>query len=279
MPPPIRLNERCAYAQKGTEKRAALLFDRIAGKFEPGDIPSELVFEVPGAEVHEETVRKELTRRLRERLDKTRNYSAEEVINLVEEYWGRHYVESAQRCGYRVTPVYLQQTQYFAENLVGQSVVYQAALQNIPDLVEDNVSWEQIAEFRKDKESLRKLRNMRMWIECFVKAESVIEAEDIISRKVDDYEWALRKHGLKTATGSLSSIFDWKGVTAITSGVGLTGFLGGPIWSALAGGLILGGRISLWIAERMIDREDVARGEGSEIAFICDAKRRLDRRA
>ena len=275
---PPRPNECCAYAQHGVVKRAALLFDRIYYSWGSDDIPSALLFAVPDAHHHMEAVTDEFVERFREKSASGRMYTAEEVSDLLTELDARLFVDSFRRCGYVVTPVYGRQMQFFVDYPKGPMVAYQAALQNLPDVIEEQVSWDQIVEFRKDEQALLKYRRLRCWLEACVKAESITHAEDILCKRIEDYEWALRKHDLKTATGAVSSIVDWKGITALASGAGVAGLFGGPVWSAIAGGLILGAKVSVWLAERMIDREDVARGEGAEIAVICDAKRSLIKR-
>lgn len=161
----------------------------------------------------------------------------------------------------------------FVDHPAGSVLAYQAAMENIPEIVESQVSWEQVIEFRSDKEALRKYRELRLWLEYSLSAQSVEHARDLIAQKVEDYEWAIRKHGLKTATGALSQIFSWQGLISVAAGVGVGAALGGPIWSALTGSLLTVGRASVWIADRTIDKQDILHGPNSETAIICDARR------
>ena len=154
----------------------------------------------------------------------------------------------------------------------GNNIVYQAALENLPDIIEDQVPWEQVIEFRSDKDAIRKYRALRLWLEYSLSAQSVEHARDLIALGIEDYEWAIRKHGLKTATGALSSIFSWKGLISITAGVGVGAAIGGPVWSALTGTIFTVGRAAVWIAERMIQRKDIQRSPDAAVALIYDAK-------
>jgi hypothetical protein len=49
----------------------------------------------------------------------------------------------------------------------------------------------------------------------------------------------------------------------------------GPVWGAVAGGLLVGTRVTTWVADRAIELEDVYRGTDSEIAIIFDARQQL----
>ncbi|MCK4406778.1 MAG: hypothetical protein KAV44_03815 [Bacteroidales bacterium] len=269
-------NERCAYAQPGTSKRAALLFDRISTRDE--NVPNDILFFIPDAHHHFKAVSKIFINKFRDSADLDRKYNEDEVVDLLIEFDARLSVDSFLRCGYIVTPVYNHQVKFFLDYPKGSTIAYQAALQNLPTIIEEEASWDQIVEFRKDKMALTNYRKMISWLNNYLQAESISQAEDIILKRIEDYEWALRKHGLKTATGALSSILDWKGISALASGAGIAGIIGGPIWSAITGGIVLSAKISIWIAEHMIDREEIKRGKGSEIAVICDAKRILARR-
>ena len=108
-------------------------------------------------------------------------------------------------------------------------------------------------------------------------AQSVEHARDLIAHRIEEYEWAIRKHGLKTATGALSSIFSWKGLISLGTGVSIGAALGGPVWSALTGALFSVGGASVWVAERMIEMQDIKHGPDSAVALICDAKRLVTR--
>ena len=186
-------------------------------------------------------------------------------------------VESYRLSGYFVTPVYERQERYLLEYPSGNTLVYQAALENLPEIIEDHVSWEQVLEFRSDEEAIRKYRELRLWLEYSLSAQSVEHARDLIAHRIEEYEWAIRKHGLKTATGALSSIFSWKGLISLGTGVSMGAALGGPVWSALTGALFSVGGASVWVAARMIEMQDIQRGPDSAVALICDAKRLVRR--
>jgi hypothetical protein len=271
--------ERCAYPQPRVAKRAALLFDRIyVPSWRDGrDItPSHIKFDVPNIDEYMHTLWEKLKHQLVLNNPKAK-YTADDVSNIIDEFEVRLRVDSFRLAGYSVTPIYESQQRYFLDYPSGNALAYQAALENLPEIVEDHVSWEQVLEFRSDEEAIRKYRELRLWLEYSLSAQSVEHARDLITHRIEDYEWAIRKHGLKTATGALSSIFCWKGLISVGAGVGIGAALGGPVWSALTGALFTVGRASVWVAERMIEMQDIKRGSDSAVALICDAKRLVRR--
>lgn len=274
--PPPQPGERCAYVQPFSQKRAALLFDRIYTRVSFfGEIPDELLFEVPNAYLHFETVYNEWSRDFLDTVSQSNGLTEDDVKNLMSEFDVRLHVDSFRRCGYNVTPVYDRQSRFFADFPSGPALVYQAAIQNLPEIIENKVSWAQLIEFREDRDALRKYRALRLWLEDSVRVGTVEKAKELIAKKIDDYEWALKKHGLETTAGAFSAVIDWKAIASLMGSAGIAGVVGGPVWSAITGGLFSVAKLSVWIVERMIKRSEIERSEGAEIAIIYDAKKKL----
>ena len=276
--------ERCAYPHARVAKRAALLFDRIyvtSWRDDRDTTPSRIKFDVPNMDKYFNMLFEKLKQPLMLNNPKLNvpigTLTADDVSNFIDEYAVQVIMECFRLAGYPVTPVYESQQRYFSDYPSGNTLAYQAALENLPEIIEDHVSWEQILEFRSDDEAIRKYRELRLWLEYSLSAQSVEHARDLIAHRIEDYEWAIRKHGLKTATGALSSIFSWEGIISVGAGVGIGAALGGPVWSALTGALLTVGKASVWVAERMIERQDIQRGPDSAVALICDAKRLVQR--
>jgi len=116
---------------------------------------------------------------------------------------------------------------------------------------------------------------LHRWLHDGLGAGSVTEATDILQLKLDAYQWAIKKHGFRTITGALQSILDSRHLAAIAGGAGLGTMMAGPVWGAVAGGLLVGTNVATWVANRAIELEDVYRGNDSEIAIIYDARKQL----
>lgn len=283
---PPAVGERCSYPQAGTIKRSALLFDRICvpdWRDPEEEIPAHLRIDLPGNEQKQETwdeVRDGFFEEYKnsklgnsEMLNDVPGIMIADIERFVDEFQVRLWVEQFRLAGHIVTPVYNTEQSFSASYPSGKGIAYQAALENIPEIVEDGVTWEQVAEFRSDEDAIRKYRNLRLWLEDTLTSRSVNHARDQIAQKIEEYEWAIRKHGLMTATGALSTVLGWDGLMSVGAGLGIGGAIGGPLWSALTGALVITGKVSVWVAERLIEKETIQRSQDSAVALICDAKR------
>lgn len=264
-----------AYAQKGAEKRAALFCDKIfvSEDYLP-DIPRELSFHDDLSIKHFLNIATRTIEALKERYPPDYIFE-EDLIDVLQEVVMRTHIDSLQATGYAISPVYAKQQSFLLDYPSGQDAVYQAGITNIAEIVESETSWEQILEFRKDAEALSLYRSFRLWVSDGAKAKSIRHAQDLIGQRIAHREWALRKHGLKTVTGSLSSILSWDGLTAAAGAAGLTAFLASPTWAAISAGLVIVGKSAVWLAERRIELEDVERYKHPEVAIICEARRRF----
>ena len=155
----------------------------------------------------------------------------------------------------------------------GQEISYCAALRGLDIVDEAQITMEQVEEFRNDPEATRKYRALRLWLHEGIRAKSISHANDIVVQKLEDYSWAIEKHGLATITGAIESIIDSKHVAALAGGAGTTALLAGPIWASIAGGLIVGASVSTWIAKQKMKLEEIKRGNNSEVAIIYDARK------
>lgn len=132
-------------------------------------------------------------------------------------------------------------------------------------------------EFRSDSDALRKYRDLKLWLASGLNSDSLAHATDSIAKRIDDYEWAIKKHGLKTSTGLLGYLIDSKNLLSTSVGAGIGGYLTGETWAALAGGgLVLTAEIVAFAANRLIDLAAVKRGANSEIAVLYEIKKKLD---
>jgi hypothetical protein len=157
----------------------------------------------------------------------------------------------------------------------GKSQAYRAALDGLEIIDEKSLTPDQVNEFRGDREARRKYRELHRWLSSGLQAGSVGEASDILHAKLDAYDWAIRKHGLKTVTGALHTLLDSRQLAAIAGGAGLGAMMAGPVWGAVAGGLLVGANVATWLADRATELEDVRRGKDSEIAIIYEARKKF----
>ena len=141
---------------------------------------------------------------------------------------------------------------YFRRFVAGEAIAYEGALNNIPIVSAGNMSWDHVIEFKNDPEAARKYRDLRLWLRSGLNAQSVEHATDIIAQKIEDYRWAIKKHGLQTYSGMITQLFDWKDSRLTLVAAGTAGVFGGPIWASLASGLAIAAKIGVLLTEKRI---------------------------
>ena len=150
-----------------------------------------------------------------------------------------------------------------------QHVIY-ATLHDIPTVSESQLEWEQVLEFRNDIDARLKYRRLVRWLGDELKAKTASEVQDSLLIKLDDYEWGLKKHGIKTATGTLSCVLDPAFLSATSVVAGAAGVACGPLLGALAGVGIVFGKALVSFGEQYVDSFDNRRGTNFEVAYIRD---------
>ena len=277
--------EICALAQIGCYKRASLLFDKIyvspQGYQKTPNIPPELTF---GDSFQFLEDSKGMLCMYNDHAGKFHEveFNGYDDVSSVSSQAGKClYLAVALQIfqnrfiGNDNSFVFVYPNEWSFERSIcdGKNTAYQAAFNNLQIVTENDLSWEQIVEFRKDKEATRKYRDLRLWLADSLKCESVSQATDLISQRIDDYEWAIKKHGFKTISGFISYLIDNKSFLTLLTGASAAGFFAGTLWGAITAGLFISAELCVWISERLIELEDLRRGPGSEIAIFYDIKK------
>lgn len=142
------------------------------------------------------------------------------------------------------------------------------------DLVDtESLSWEHIADFKDDHESLIKLRRLRRFFSDNYSDKTRGYIEDDINLRIEDYHSACKKHGFELTTTTLGGILDSK--TFLTSGVATVAsvLLGEMNIASLiaAGGISIEiGKMSLKIANKQYHHNERMRKD--DISYIIAAQ-------
>jgi hypothetical protein len=177
--------------------------------------------------------------------------------------------------GFVATPLYESMDSLNKEYHPGNIEVIFAAIENIAIVDEGKLRWSQIEEFRKDYDSRRKYRRMIHWLDSELVGKSGNFISDGIANKLEDYEWALKKHGIETITGCLSRIIDPRFIAASSAAVAGLALAGDQFIAAIGGLGLLAGKAAISITKSALDIIDRRRGKDSEVAFVYDIKKKL----
>ena len=120
-------------------------------------------------------------------------------------------------------------------------------------------------------------RRMIHWLDREMLGKEMSFIEDEIAERLDNYKWALKKHGIKTLIGTISSMLSDKdallGASAAFAAIKYAA--GQDLAALLAAVSILGANLAVKTASVLLEREEIRRGPGSEVAFVHEVERRL----
>jgi len=277
---PIAPEQSTAVCIVALRTRVALLFDRIiVPMWEPGPIEPGVPKEIGYRDIAIESVASDFAFQAIARAQGSSGSHGVQLPMSAEESMTTMFADLYRDRGINVVPVFSTTSAYVAyRDRRGKNLAYQAALENIPVVEPDTLSWDQVRQFREDVEATRKYRDLKLWLDAGLQATTLQQAIDIIGQKIDDYDWALKKHGVRTVIGALKQLLSWNKAALYGGVTAAAALAGGPLAGAIAGGLLMTADISVNIAEARTNAADIARGENREVAMLLDIQKKLGRR-
>jgi len=146
-------------------------------------------------------------------------------------------------------------------------------LSNLEIVDEDSISWEQVLEFRRDEKAQRLYKRFLHWLDSKMIGRSLSYIEDEITLRYEDYLWSLKKHGINTVLGTLSTTLDSKTIFSGAIAVVSAAIAGEPLWGLFASSGIVVGKIAVKAARVLLDLQDIRMGSYAEIALVHELSR------
>jgi hypothetical protein len=140
----------------------------------------------------------------------------------------------------------------------------------------ENVSWQQLLEFRQDPAARKSLRRLRLFAFENYSGKPKDFIRDDIHTRISDYEVAVRKWGFETKSGVITALLDSKIVRGGLVASGLSALFHEPlaaIASAAVPVAIQLGRIALDIRKQQFALRDVMKD--NPVSYIVDANQKL----
>jgi hypothetical protein len=154
----------------------------------------------------------------------------------------------------------------------GEHQVIVATLSNVGIVEEEQLTWEQVLEFRRDEETHAKYKRFLHWLDKEMVGKSQSFIQDQIALRLEDYERALKKHGIKTVVGTIQEALDGKYLLGATGAGAPFTLAGHPVLGALVAGGLIVGKVGVRLIETKLDFDDVERGPNSEISWVYEVK-------
>lgn len=152
-------------------------------------------------------------------------------------------------------------------------------MENLKIVDEEKLTWEQVLELRNDKQSRLKYKRSIHWLDKEMIGKSQSFIEDDISIKLDDYEGALKKHGIKTVIGTVKEMLnskDFLAGTALASSA--IGYLSEPSHGLIAGGSLVVSNLTIRLAEKLLSFKECETGKNSEISWVYEVKKKTKKK-
>lgn len=169
------------------------------------------------------------------------------------------------RYGINITPIYINETAFNSDFYSNNENIYDnihpivIAMQNIPSIIEKELKWDQVLNFKKDKHSVQKLHRFRNWAQLSMNNLTKDEIVCTYEKACDDYKQALHKHGILTTIGSISLILN-STTTVIES-------IGSNTYQQLATGISIASGLSVFTLTQCYNYFETKK---SPIAYIYD---------
>lgn len=173
--------------------------------------------------------------------------------------------------GIEMTPIFVEKTE-FEKDCVSLKDAYppfkhnviDACIQAIPSVIEEQLSWDQVVETRKDKKAIEKMRKFKYWANQNLEGKSPAEIADILCSELEDYEDTLKKHGIKTTIGGFSTILS--GASSILA------VLEGSQVELAAAGIAVTASLVTFTSDQVLDYYEK---KNAPIAFIYDITKKI----
>ncbi len=171
-----------------------------------------------------------------------------------------------QREGLRPVRYYDERTYEDQNYTHGDDRFIGITLRNINVVDEDELTWEQVLQFRNDDEAVAAYRRIRHWFDVELAGKSQAFVEDAIAKKMDAYKGALAKHGFRARRGEITSYLATASV--------LGGTIAGSASVIVAAAAVVG---AIFVTETVLAKiEEIDRdaravrvgGQGSEVSFV-----------
>ncbi|MCH5271763.1 MAG: hypothetical protein J1E83_13665 [Lachnospiraceae bacterium] len=111
-----------------------------------------------------------------------------------------------------ITPIFFDKTDfenslnYNNENETVSEKAIEFIIKNIPIILEEELDWKQVMEFRKDKKCVSSAKRLMRWSDLECNGLTCNEVKEKLEHEFDEYLFAIKKHGIQITTGAISTM-------------------------------------------------------------------------
>lgn len=149
----------------------------------------------------------------------------------------------------------------------------QASLCPLPGLsliAPSSLTWEEVLEFRKDADSVRKLRRLRLYMASAYENKDFAYVRDDLLRRMDEYEETIRQWQFKTTTHCLREMLSTKSLPALAAAAVAASLGSGMSMAVATGALFELAIVGTNLADRIRELREIK--SSSPIAYLLAIK-------
>lgn len=134
-------------------------------------------------------------------------------------------------------------------------------IKDIPLILEKELEWEQVLDFRRDKKCMNSAKRLMRWsnIECNGLTRNDIREK--LEQELDEYSFSIKKHGIQIVTGALSTI--------LSSSTAITDIINGDNNALFVGASSISAALITYTVDRVISSKELHR---SPVACLYNLK-------
>lgn len=184
------------------------------------------------------------------------------------------YQKELAKVGVNSVPMFNSEASYKGATLSvpGEKQAFEITLVQVPVIDTSNLTWDQVLDVRSDKDFTRKARRFRLFFAENYTGKTAAYIRDSLAERVDEYEEACKRHGVKLVLSTISELLESKSLLG-SLGLATAAILtGNPIvasTAALAGAAIELGKVVVRFADQKLD---IDTKEVGEVALLVDIK-------
>jgi len=146
-------------------------------------------------------------------------------------------------------------------------------LSGLPLIQTTEASWDQVLEFRKDKDAARRLTRLRLFLAKEFEGKPRSYIRDQLHETIRQYEDKARKHGFILVDGILSEICSSRNLVPVVASI--YGIISNNAALTTAGGTLEIGKVALTIRRYLRERQEEL--SASPVSYIMSARLALAR--
>lgn len=172
-----------------------------------------------------------------------------------------------------IIPIFYDKTEFEnslhldSENEVMTQDVIEFVIKDMPVILEKELEWDQVIDFRKDKKCVDSARKLMRWVRLECNGLTQSDIKEKLEEELDEYIFSIKKHGIQIVTGALSTI--------LASSTSIVNMINGNNEAFFIGAASVSAALITYTVDKVISNLELRR---SPVACIYNLKKYSNRK-